>query len=41
MRLIKRDYGGLESGAILLLSVVDWMSTNALIGIDPAIAFSD
>src|SRR6266850_2563072 len=36
MLFIKRNYGGLESGAILLLSVVDWMSTNALIGIDPA-----
>ena len=28
MHLSKRDYGVLESGAILILSAVDWMSTE-------------
>jgi hypothetical protein len=28
MHLSKRDYGVLESGAILILTVVDWMSTE-------------
>ncbi len=34
MHLRKRDYGVLESGAILILTAVDWMSTEKRACID-------